>query len=283
MLECYNLSFNSNKKEYSLNYDTGDIQTKIENLIEGATRKDGLVIIEHDDILKDWFPKTGCHLFLSHSSKDKELAIYIANKLYEKYNIKTFIDSQFWGFVDEAIVRVTHALCKSSFNKDLLDYNKSMRVASNFYLVLANALTNAIDQSDSCIFLNTENSLNAKLKDEFATYSPWIYTELNFTSQVERRPHQNRPKPMMESASLMHKAFNRKTISTEGLSIRYKTSLEHMINVDDSRFEQVLNGVPLSRVELEDSDSNNCRVFKCLDEIYKTLNASKNNDSTLLY
>lgn len=286
MLECYNLLFESENKESKLNYSTGDIESRIEHLIKSATRKNGFVIINHEDILKEWFPKTGCHIFLSHSHKDKELAIYIANKLYSKYGVKTFIDSQFWGFVDKAISRVTHELCKIPDNESLLDYDKSMRVASNFYLVLANALTSAIDQSDSCIFLNTENSLNASDGVEFATYSPWIYTELHFTSQVERRPHQNRPQLVMESTATQVKSFSKKKRDgMEELSIRFETSLEHTIKVEQSTFNKVLNGDALNNVKYYRGDTENAITFRILDNIYEILNQdliSVNNGNMLL-
>lgn len=151
------------------------------------------VKIKHEDILNDWFPESGCHIFLSHSHQDKKIAIKIANYLYQNYKIKTFIDSDFWQFVDDAISDINNEYSKCPAPQDhLLRYDSCLMVGTNFYLTLSNALMDAIDKSDCCLFLNTEKSIKKIGEEVEATYSPWIYTELNILEKIRVNPHKDR-------------------------------------------------------------------------------------------
>ncbi|NHB94695.1 hypothetical protein [Photorhabdus cinerea] len=267
MLHCFNLDFQKEVDNETLSYETGNIEEKLEELITVKTKNnEQLVVIEHEDIINNWFPNTGCHIFLSHSHKDKNLAIYIANKLYSQYRIKTFIDSQFWGFIDKAIEKINNTHCRSKNDQKYLDYEKSMKVASNFYLILSNALTNAIDESDSCWFLNTTNSLNASDKDEFGTYSPWIYTELNFTSKVRRYPHQKRPIITTKSASNRFGMDGLESIDSN-LVVRYDVTTKHMFNVKQLELENILNNNIKNNTDYL-LDNSGSVEFDNLDRIY---------------
>lgn len=190
------------------------------------------VKIKHEDILNDWFPESGCHVFLSHSHQDKKIAIKIANYLYQNYKIKTFIDSDFWQFVDDAISDINSEYSKCPAPQDhLLRYDSCLMVGTNFYLTLTNALMDAIDKSDCCLFLNTEKSIKKIGGEVEVTYSPWIYTELNILDKIRINPHKDRD--ALFSAGLenmeidLEKAF---TSNSKVIAESRKVSVEYIVD-----------------------------------------------------
>jgi hypothetical protein len=63
--------------------------------------------IKHNDaintetIIGKLFPTQTPHLFISHKSEDAQKAITLANILYSKFGIKSFIDSQVWHHIND--------------------------------------------------------------------------------------------------------------------------------------------------------------------------------------
>lgn len=276
MLKCYDIEINNSDdlltSQYGgdLIYSTGDITGDIKEIIKkDAVNGKETAIINHDDILKDWFPKTGCHIFMSHSHKDEMVAIKIANTLYENHGIKTFIDSKFWGYVDTAIREINHTHSKSDGNPGYLDYNRCMRVASNFYIVLVNALTDGIFNSDSCWFINTENSLNATNASGEGTYSPWIYTEMNYTSTVRRSPHPDRPRPFFESSRTNDEITGDEDFTKamgRDVSVRFGAKTRHMKKVSSNTLIRAIGNTSARHsARLFNQDS----AFDNLDAIYE--------------
>ena len=211
------------------NYKKDDIVKKIKSIAVVDDEKKE-VKIKHVDILNDWFPDSECHIFLSHSHQDKKIAIKIANHLYENYKIKTFIDSDFWQFVDDAISEINSEYSKCPRPQDhLLKYDSCLMVGTNFYLTLSNALMDAIDKSDCCLFLNTENSIKNIGSEKEATYSPWIYTELNILEKIRRNPHKDRDLAFdagMEGMELGKALASDSKVITES----YKVSVEYIVD-----------------------------------------------------
>jgi len=278
MLICYDIEVdNTQATTEELLYDTGTIENKLKEIIK-TQAIDGkeVAIINHKELLENWFPETGCHIFMSHSHKDEAIAINIANKLYQRYGIKTFIDSKFWGYVDKAIYEINHLHSKCESDPKYLDYERSMRVASNFYIVLVNALTDGIFKSDSCWFLNTENSLNASDDYGEGTYSPWLYTEINYTSTVRRTPHPDRPQIAQESTGTIMDSINGSEdlikSHSRDFSILFQTDKEHMHKIDNQRLNAIVFD---DHTLIKDQNINNEEPFKNLDLIYDYFNQVK--------
>ncbi|WP_370425516.1 hypothetical protein AB9Q52_000835 (plasmid) [Pantoea vagans] len=269
MLNAYNVTYQNSYISEGLTLHYG-FTNPIEKLNEIAELGVGseFAIYDHQEILRDWFPNLGFHIFLSHSHKDKNLAIFIANQLYKHYGIKTFIDSQFWGYVDKAIFSINDEKSRSLTDKKYLDYDRCMRVASNFYLILSNALTDGIDACDSVWFLNTSNSLNATKDDnKFATFSPWIFTELNFSSRVRRQGHAKRSEIFLEKAGSRAGLEANDSAIPQNISIRYQTPLEHLLDVTDSSMTLITTG----QVKASNHFYHVDRAFDHLDTIYRYL------------
>lgn len=269
MLNCYEIDAGDLNLpvEDNLEYDTGKIELKLKEIIKIQAGNGGeIAMVEHKELLDEWFPDTGCHIFISHSHKDKGLAIAIANKLYKKYGVKSFIDSEFWGFVDKAIYEINSEFSRSVSDEKYLDYDKCMRVASNFYLVLSNALTDGIFHSDSFWFINSGNSFDAVNKASEGTYSPWLYTELNYTKTVALSPHPKRPVMILESAGLGLESIGNNgwmiKSASRNFSVRFTPEKSHLTKVSGESIRNVL----YNEVEL-DKDGDE-QIFKNLDDIY---------------
>ncbi|EMM0835836.1 TPA: toll/interleukin-1 receptor domain-containing protein [Enterobacter ludwigii] len=267
MLNCYEI--NADKlnitAESKLEYDTGEIGLRLKDIIKVQAVKGGeIAIVEHKELLDEWFPDTGCHIFISHSHKDKGLAIAIANKLFKKYGIRSFIDSEFWGFVDKAIYEINSEHSRSAGDEKYLDYDKCMRVASNFYLILSNALTDGIYHSDSFWFVNSGNAFDAVNESSEGTYSPWLYTELNYTKTVALSPHPKRPTLILESAGLESNDHNGWIIksASRNFSVRFSPEKSHLTKVSNESIESVLYD-PKGFAQANDE-----QIFNNLDRIY---------------
>ncbi|NHB94694.1 hypothetical protein [Photorhabdus cinerea] len=180
MLKCYQIDlteYQANKlKESDINA-TNNLLYKIKNPpveeIKKFMLKNEINILDHSSFIKNWFPKTGCHIFLSHSHGDVEVVTLIANALYLKCGIKSFIDSYFWKNVDAAIMEIDKKY--NEISPDLYCYNGSLKTSSNFYMILSNALSESIHESDSFFFICTNYNSGSSDKDRKKTFSPWIY------------------------------------------------------------------------------------------------------------
>lgn len=275
MLHCFEVNV-TNKYNHLLSanqliYSMGDLEGQLTDLITECVKKDGtpIKIYEHKDLLDNWFPNSGCHLFISHSHADKKIAIAIANELYIKFGIKSFIDSEFWGFVDKAIYGINDKHSRIEGRDDVFEYSKCMRVASNFHLMLANALTDGIYYSDSCLFIKTDNSMSLQGDESGVnegTLSPWIFTEVNYTSTVAIAPHPKRPKPLLKAAFRsdvsMEGAESLNEAMDSALQVAYRPKTEHMTKVDEDKLIQTIFKAT------ERPKENDFDIFTNLDEIY---------------
>ncbi|MBQ0329374.1 toll/interleukin-1 receptor domain-containing protein [Providencia rettgeri] len=237
------------------NYGQDNLIKEIKSILDIDEEKKE-VKIKHTDIIKNWFPESDCHIFMSHSHKDKNIAIKIANYLYANYKIKTFIDSYFWQFVDKAIYEINVNYSKNPKPNDhLLRYDSSLRVGTNFYLTLSNALMDTIDKSDCCIFLNTENSISNINSESESTYSPWIYTELNILDKIRKNPHKDRG-IRAGNESYVEKAA---ALSAKTINESYRFDVEYEVNPSlrlPTISEDIIEKILMSPDEISKNDRN---------------------------
>ena len=154
-------------------------------------------IINSRDIIQAWeikkllLPSKRYDIFISHSHKDLELAKGFANYLYLFFNVTCFIDSLYWGNIDELQNELNelHLTYDGVTKKSYYDYEKTLQVAKHANMILASALTEMIDNCECVFFLNTDNSVirgtEAISKNE--TYSPWIYHEVFTTTIIQKK------------------------------------------------------------------------------------------------
>lgn len=148
-------------------------------------------IIQSHEIKKLLLPSKHYDIFISHSHKDLELAKGLSNYLQLFFGVSCFIDSLYWGNIDELQEELNrmHLHKDEATGKEYFDHQSTMEVAKHANMILASALTEMIDNCECVFFLNTDNSVirgtEAISKNE--TYSPWIYHEVFTTSIIHRR------------------------------------------------------------------------------------------------
>ena len=106
-------------------------------------------------------------VFISHSSRDT-LEVYEYAKFLQNNGKKVFVDSMIWANYKD----IVSTLVK--------DYNAdSAEMMANLHIILASALSEAIEKSKYFLFIKSENSMF----DENSVLSPWIYHELLIASK----------------------------------------------------------------------------------------------------
>ena len=139
-------------------------------------------ILRAEDLEKDWFPKINADVFITHSHYDEERAIMLAGWLNKNFMIRSFIDSQLWGFIYNLLHNIDDRIvCKSKEEY----YEARNRTTSLVYSILYNAIQQMIDKTECFIFLYSSNSVD-QIDISPRTTSPWIYAELE-TSKVIRK------------------------------------------------------------------------------------------------
>lgn len=233
--------------------------------------------IKYDDFIDGFFPRINTHVFISHSHSDKNKAISLANFFYKKFGIRSFIDSEVWGYLDDALLELNKTYNPVDGKENTYCYEDCMKLSSNLNLILSSALTKMIDSSDCMIFINTDNSCKAA-NNSFSTKSPWIFTEILMSSLLKHKGHKDRPKkPMLEEASVHGMEKFESTTTNKGLVITYPLGMEHIVKVDDN----ILNNINklnakchyLSDIykRLGIPTFSNKEIFQNLDMIYDSI------------
>lgn len=231
MYKGFNLQINENFFS-SINYHKSSTQySKNENKIKEALDKylDIDEDLDGNKIIEDWFPDLKYDIFISHSHNDLELAKIFSEWLYTNFKLTSFIDSCVWKYSDDLLQKIDYDYC---YNKesDTYSYQKRNFSTSHVHIMLSTALMNMIYNTECIIFLNTPNSID-RVGDiiKNSTKSPWIYHELKSTKLLEvGKISDYRPdikidlKPIKES------------YSEKKLSIKYKTELNHLIDLESS-------------------------------------------------
>ncbi|KAB0482445.1 hypothetical protein F7Q91_03285 [Vibrio chagasii] len=211
----------------SLNSFVKDSELQIHAELDDFYFKEG--ILDGDLLQKSWFPFIEkSHIFLSHSHKDKVIAeqfAYICNTMLD---VNVFIDSQVWGYADDLLRKIDNKFCYQS-DTGTYSYEARNKTTSNIYLMLQNSLNCMIDRSECLLFLNTQNTLedfNTNGEIDQRTSSPWVMSELQFSSLVRRREHPlaNRAKDLTESQ--FNKSINASDSNT--FEVSYKVSTDHL-------------------------------------------------------
>ncbi|WP_271407282.1 hypothetical protein [Tenacibaculum soleae] len=228
-----NLSDQSGRLEkigLSLN---NDFQKKIKEKLNEFTLNKG--VLSATSIMDEWFPQIKADLFLSHSHKDEKTALILAGWLYEKLNIKTFIDSTIWGYSNDLLDIINNEYCYNSERKTY-DYRKSNNSSTHVNLMLSNALNRMIDSCECIFFLNTPNSISSKDTID-KTFSPWIFSEISTTQIIKKKtPNRLKLKTVMFSAESQLNEHKRSELQME-----YDLELSHLTNLNSDDIRNWVN------------------------------------------
>lgn len=146
--------------------------------------------IDGSKLQEDWFPEINADIFISHSHQDEKLAQALAGWLYDIFGIKSFIDSDRWGYIDELLEQLNDEYSDKDelMGYRIYNYKKANGVSQNVNTMLTIALHKMIDKTEVILLLNTDNSVKGIKDIDGITYSPWIYSEMVCSDIVRKKP-----------------------------------------------------------------------------------------------
>lgn len=212
------VSLGKYSKEYQMSKPVNAI---LENVVNNHQYIDGTKIQD------DWFPEVDANVFISHSGKDGELAIKLANYLNKEFGVKSFVDSQVWGYYPNLMKMLDNGRDTKN-NKVIL--SKYDECSAHVHNMLSIALAKMIQKCDYFIFIDTDNS-----RDCFSnmTVSPWIYFELSLSYMFA-------PKDGMVQEGL--EFFS---------NIAYKAPTKHLKPIDINDFSAIFESNRIVNEELK--------------------------------
>lgn len=221
---------------------------EFKSLLESASnngRLDGTAIRDR------WFPQQDkAQVFISHSHRDINEAVKLANWLESNLGIKAFIDSAVWLYADDLLRSIDNDYCYQESN-NTYSYEKRNGTTAHVHMMLATALGYMLDSCECAFFLDTPNSVS-KADAVATTGSPWIMYEITLMSLI-------RPKPPTRQINFSGKILNEhRKMASATLQIDY--------NLD-------LSALPTLRNEDLNSWSEGCAALirgdRALDKLYE--------------
>jgi len=233
--------FNINylRESFGIGYETRALQVQEpikKKLKESFVRQ----IIKEDNsleaslIMDTWFPVEAYDIFLSHSHKDRKLALSIAGKLWQDHGLKVFVDSAIWLNLEDLLKIIDNKYCRSSDNK-FYNYKSRNHSTAHVNLMLINSLNKIIDNSEAIFFLNTPNSISASDTIQQRTFSPWIFSEIETTKLIKKKtpPRIERETRLFSTTKDEYVPLNE---STNAMRISYEAELGHLTTLSEREF-----------------------------------------------
>lgn len=198
-------------------------------------------VIDAQKIADHIFPTHETDVFISHSHADKDKAIELAVSLQAK-GLKVFVDSCVWGYFHDLLDDLNNIYAQPvrTDYKTTYNYRKAIDLTAGVHMMLTGALHTMIKRSEIFIFLSTGNSVPLEAYQSFdRTFSPWIYSELQFSFHVENDTPKRRLRVATESylikstasarsdALLAFKAFNRHLPKITGAQMQSWYRMSH--------------------------------------------------------
>lgn len=227
MYSGYRFNFDHYEKRF---YDIGmDLYSADKAIVENELSNFALSknTLDGTAIMENWFPNIVADVFLSHSHADEKQVITLAGFLYEKFNLKTFIDSCVWGYSVELLREIDNRFCRNEFSNNY-SYEKRNYSTSHVHMMLSISLMKMMDQTECLLFIDTPNSLNTKEIID-ATNSPWIFAEIAMSQTLRRKPKEEHRQRLLKSVRE----------STENFSnIAYRLDKLHLKEMTEDVFKK---------------------------------------------
>lgn len=154
-----------------------------EGVLSKCKRPDGAIDGANLQSLNFPFDRENYDVFISHSHNDVEFALFLYAWLTERCGLSCFIDEILWNSADALLRQIDKDYCKSS-TPGLIDYEKSLYSSSHVHTMLGMSMLDAINRSECCLFINSDNSVTLRDGIETGTLSPWIYQEVQFINHI---------------------------------------------------------------------------------------------------
>lgn len=132
------------------------------------------------------FDESAYNVFISYSHDDEKEAFFLYQWLTSN-GLTCFLDSTIWHSADSLLKEIDGMYCPLKNGRKGFDYYKRNFSTSHVHAMLSMAMLKAIDMSECCIFIKSNNSVPLKDGIENKTLSPWIYEENLFMDRIRRR------------------------------------------------------------------------------------------------
>lgn len=203
------------------------------------------------DMMDDWFKQIDADIFLSHSHKDEKLVIALAGWLWEKFKLKSFIDSTVWGYSNNLLKSIDDKYCKNS--DGYYNYEKRNYSTTHIHMMLSMSLLSMMDRCECLFFINTPNSfIPSDELDKGDTLSPWIYSEITASSMLRIKEPTNRNVPVCDSLQEGSESYKEKSYQ-----MKFPLNKEHLIDLG------------ISDLNIWDYRQRECQGEYSLDLLYK--------------
>lgn len=145
-------------------------------------------MIDGTMLQEDWFPSESYDslfdVFISHAHADDYVVRQLAGYLHDVFGLRCFIDSVYWGYVEDLQKNLDDWYSKVVRNgHECYDYKTSNFMAANVHIMLSMALMKMMDACECLMFVDSDNSLKYQ-KGQTKTPSPWIYEEMGFAKKL---------------------------------------------------------------------------------------------------
>lgn len=189
----------------------------------------GLRVLDAEQISAELFPTAKYDVFLSHSHADQGKAIDLALAL-EKKGLKVFVDSCVWGYFSDLISAISIG---EAGLFTTVTVERKLQIAADVHMMLVGALHRMIWQAEAFVFLNTEKSIPLTYQSKSRTLSPWLFTELQFSVQVEHVLPERLRDRVLDGVMGMEQ-FN-ESLERKQYLMAFKAFNEHLPKVDGNR------------------------------------------------
>jgi len=226
--------------------------------------KDG--VIDGSAVKQKCFPADGKYdVFLSHSHKDSEFALFIAGFLKMFLDIDVFIDWALWDYCDNLLELIDNEYCQNKTKSFYLYKSRNISTA-HVHLMLNTALMEVMDNCECLFFLNTPESIHLKSDIESQTKSSWIYSEISMSRMIRKIIPKRLSPPELATESVLA-CFSRMP------EISYDVDLSHLQDIDSDDFKKWIDEIPEEFNDAKD----------CLDVLYKMFPISKQKKYKVIY
>lgn len=152
-----------------------------EGIVRQCTAPDGTIDGSKLSTLTFPFDRKNYDVFISYSHNDIDDALFLYSWL-SFCGLNCFLDGTIWNSADKLLETIDK---KYSVGRSGYDYEKRNFSTSHVHTMLSMAMLEAINRSECCILLNTDQSVPLKTGIEQKTLSPWIYQESQFINYVK--------------------------------------------------------------------------------------------------
>lgn len=230
-------------RDYRIDRYVDDAETRIDNLARfliGTYNRRSL--LDAEALAAAIFPEAHYDVFLSHSHADQRNAIDFAFALGNR-GLKVFVDSTVWGFYGDLVRKI---IDQTSPHNDETKAEHIHRIHADVHMMLAGALHRTIARAETFVFVRSKESVPLNFGDKARTLSPWIYSELQFSFQVQHATPK-RIQDRIQGATLDDvKGFNNMSLESMQHLMAFRAFNDHLPPVRGSDLREWLVELPAS-------------------------------------